>query len=515
MARRSDDATKPTMLRYFLERTMNAVERVGNRLPDPAALFAVLLLLVWISSAVLASVHFNEVDPRTNQPITINNLLTGPALAHFLATMVPTFLAFPPLGLVLVAMLGVGVAQRSGFIAAALKALLNITLKNLLTPVVILAGVLSHTAGDIGFLLVIPLAGTIFQAAGRHPIAGIAAAFAAVAGGFSANLIPSSVDPLLQGITQSAAQLIDPARRINPLCNWYFTAASSFLILILGWYLTDSVVEPRLSRIAVDSNTCEVAYSQTLSRQERRGLVAGLIVVALGLAVLSVICLPAQSPMRSPQGQLSTADAPLMQAIVPLMFLMLVIPGATYGFVSGSLRDSGDLIEGMTAGMAAMSQYIVMAFFAALFIAAFGQSNLGVLLAMKGASLLKAVALPNTLTIVGFIVFTAFADLLIGSASAKWALLAAIFVPMFMQVGISPELTQAAYRVGDSTTNIVAPLNPFFPLVVVYCRSYVKGSGIGSLISLMLPYCFVFLTLWTVLLVAFWALGLPLGVQGG
>ena len=266
-------------------------------------------------------------------------------------------------------MLGVGVAQRSGFIAAALKALLNVTSKKLLTPVVILAGVLSHTAGDIGFLLVIPLAGAIFQAAGRHPLAGVAAAFAAVAGGFSANLIPSSVDPLLQGITQSAAQLIDPARRINPLCNWYFTAASSLLILILGWYLTDAVVEPRLQRTAVDGHTSEAAHSRTLGRRERRGLIAGLIAVALGIIVLSVICLPPHSPMRSPQGQLSTADAPLMQAIVPLMFLMFVIPGATYGFVSGSLRNSGDLIEGMTAGIAAVSQYIVMAFFAALFIA--------------------------------------------------------------------------------------------------------------------------------------------------
>jgi aminobenzoyl-glutamate transport protein len=298
--RRSDEVTKPTRLRYFLEQTMNAVERLGNRLPDPAALFVALLLVVWIFSAVLASAHFDEVDPRTNQPITINNLLTGPALAKFLATMVPTFLAFPPLGLVLVAMLGVGVAQRSGFIAAALKALLNVTSRKLLTPVVILAGVLSHTAGDIGFLLVIPLAGAIFQAAGRHPLAGIAAAFAAVAGGFSANLIPSTVDPLLQGITQSAAQLIDPARRINPLCNWYFTAASSLLILILGWYLTDSVVEPRLQRTAVDGDTSDAGHSRILGRRERRGLVAGLIAVALGIIVLSVICLPPHSPDAVP-----------------------------------------------------------------------------------------------------------------------------------------------------------------------------------------------------------------------
>jgi len=230
-------------------------------------------------------------------------------------------------------MLGVGVAQRSGFIAAALKALLNITSKKLLTPVVILAGVLSHTAGDIGFLLVIPLAGAIFQAAGRHPLAGIAAAFAAVAGGFSANLIPSSVDPLLQGITQSAAQLIDPARRINPLCNWYFTAASSLLILILGWYLTDAVVEPRLQRTAVDGDTSESAHSRTLGRRERRGLVAGLI----GLGHYRAEChlLGATLPRCVSTSQLPTADAPLMQAIVSLMFPMFVIPAATYGLYRG------------------------------------------------------------------------------------------------------------------------------------------------------------------------------------
>ena len=497
----------------LVDRALNAIERVGNKLPDPAALFLILLVLVWILSALLAPVQFSEIDPRSGQPIQIKNQLAGTSIAAFLANMVTTFTGFHPLGVVLVALLGVGVAEHTGFINACLKWLLSFTSARLLTPMLILVAIVSHTAADAGYVLVIPLGGVIFYAAGRHPLAGIAAAFAAVSGGFSANFIPSSLDPLLSGLTQAAAQIINPGRLVNPLCNWFFTGASSLLIIALGWFLTDRIVEPRLRNVPVDGDASEMPKLETLGAKERRGLFAGLAAAAVGIVILVLTSAPAGSVLRAPDGSLTASTAPLMQSIVPLIFLLFLIPGVVYGYVAGTVQSHRDIIKGMSKTMSTMGYYIVMAFFAAQFIAAFGQSNLGALLALKGATFLKAMAMPGAVTIVGIILLTATVNLLIGSASAKWALLAPIFVPMLMQLGVSPELTQAAYRVGDSTTNIITPLMPYFPLVVVYCTRYVKSTGIGTLVSMMLPFSVTFLVFWTLFLLVYWMLGVPLGLQ--
>ena len=496
-----------------LNRLLNVIETAGNRLPDPAVLFVIALLLVWVFSALLAPIQFIEVDPRNQQPIRVQNLLTGAALAAFLANMVNVFVNFPPLGIVLVALLGVGVAEHVGFIGAGLKAMLNITPRQLLTPMLVLVACLSHTATDAGYVLVIPLGGVIFYTAGRHPLAGIAAGFAGVSGGFSANLIPSGIDPLLQGFTQSAAQIIDPTRLVNPLCNWFFTGASTLLIVLLGWYLTDRVVEPRLAGLRVDGDTAEMPKLEALTAMERRGLLAGGVALLIGLLLLALWAWPAGSPLRAPGGELTVFTAPLMRSIVPLIFLLFLIPGIAYGVAAGTVRTAKDVVTGMSKAMAGMGYYIVMAFFAALFTDAFGRSNLGALFALKGATFLQALQMPSQVTIVGIILVTAMVNLLIGSASAKWALLAPIFVPMLMQVNIAPELTQAAYRIGDSSTNIITPLMPYFPLVVVYCQRYVRGAGIGTVASMMLPYSVTFVVSWTIFLLLFWAAGIPLGLQ--
>lgn len=497
----------------LIDRALNAIERVGNKLPDPAALFFLLLIVVWILSAFLASTQFAEIDPRTGEPIVIKNQLAGTSIAAFLANMVTTFTSFHPLGVVLVALLGVGVAEHTGFINACLKGLLSFTSAALLTPMLILVAVVSHTAADAGYVLVIPLGGVIFHAAGRHPLAGIAAAFAGVSGGFSANFVPSSLDPLLSGLTQAAAQIIAPERLVNPLCNWFFTSASTLLIVGLGWFLTDRVIEPRLRGTRVDGDPADLPRMEDVGAKEKRGLVAGLLALLGGILVLFFTSAPAGSVLRAPDGSLTASTAPLMQSIVPLIFLLFLIPGTVYGYVAGTVKSHRDIIKGMSKTMSTMGYYIVMAFFAALFIAAFGQSNLGALLALKGASLLQAMALPGAVTMIGIILLTAFVNLMVGSASAKWALLAPIFVPMLMTLGFSPELTQASYRVGDSTTNIITPLMPYFPLVVVYCRRYVTQTGIGTLVSLMLPFSITFLVLWTGFLLLYWALGIPLGLQ--
>jgi aminobenzoyl-glutamate transport protein len=507
----SDVTDAPTGNR--LTRILDAIERIGNRLPDPALLFFLLLLAVWVLSALMSQFSYSHQDPRTGAPLEVLNLLTPAALTTFLSGMVNTFVTFHPLGVVLVAMLGIGVADHTGFIRAGLRALLSVTSRGLLTPMLLFVGIVSHTAVDAGYVLVIPLGAVIFQAAGRHPLTGIAVAFAGVSGGFSANFVPSALDPMLQGISQEGARLIDPDIILNPLNNWFFTSASTLLIIALGWFVAERIVAPRLEHVKVDGDLARAPALEPLSADERRGLRAALLVMGLGVIALVLTSLPEGSAWRAPDGQLAASAAPLMRSIVPLIFLLFLLPGVVYGYVARTVSSHRDLVAGMTQAMSGMGYYIVMAFFAALFIAEFGRSNLGALFALQGAAWLQAAALPAALTITGVVLITGLVNLFVGSASAKWALLAPVLVPMLMQLGISPDLTQAAYRVGDSATNIITPLMPYFPLVVVFCQRYVTRTGIGTVVAMMLPFSLTFLVVWTLFLMAYWLLGVPLGLQ--
>ena len=498
---------------YRAARVLRWVERVGNRLPDPTALFVIALVAVWIVSWLLAGHEFTVPAKDGARTLAVQNQLSGPSLAAFLASMVTVFTGFAPLGVVLVALLGVGVAEHTGFIGASLKGLVGITPRSLLSPMLLLVAIISHTAADVGYVLVIPLGGIIFHSAGRHPLAGIACAFAGVSGGFAANFIPSAIDPLLQGFTQSAAQILDSSREVNPLCNWLFTSVSSLLVVLVGWSLTDRVIEPRLQGIQLDGEGSDGVETRALTRKERRGVWAGLAAMALGLLALVMAVMPADSPMRAPDGAVSSFEAPLMQSMIPLIFLLFLVPGTVFGWVAGTVRSHRDIVEGMSKSMSTMGYYLTMIFFCAQFTSAFGKSNLGALLAVEGAEFLKALGLPGMVTVGGIILLSSIVNLLVGSASGKWALLAPVFVPVLMQVGLSPELTQAAYRVGDSTTNIITPLMPYFPLVVAFCQRWVKGTGIGTVTSLMLPYSLSLLVTWSLLLGVYWTLGIPLGLQ--
>ncbi|NBC26978.1 MAG: TIGR00366 family protein [Bacteroidetes bacterium] len=503
----------------MFDKFLNGIEKAGNKLPDPAMLFFLLLVFVWVLSAILAPIDFGEVHPLTGEDLVINNQLTGDSLASFLANMINTFVLFAPLGIVLVAMLGVGVAEHSGWIDAGLKKLLGFTPRSLLTPMLILIAIVSHTAADAGYVLVIPLGGVIFYAAGRHPLAGIAAAFAGVSGGFSANFIPSAIDPLLMSFTLEAARILDPAIELNPLNNIYFTGLSSILIVTVGWFITDKIVEPRLKDIEVDGDEDEMPKLETVTKKESRAFWLGFGAMILGIVGLFLWAWPEGSALRDPNwdnpevSSLFSFQAPLMQAIVPLIFVLLLIPGVVYGYASGKYKSSKDMIDNMTKSMESMGYYVVMAFFCALFIDAFGKSNIGLMVALKGANFLEALALPGSITIVGIVFLSMIVNLLVGSASAKWALIAPIFVPMLMQLGISPDLTQAAYRVGDSVSNIITPLLPYFPLVVVFCKRYVKKTGIGTLISMMIPYSIIFAVTWTLFLLVYWWIGIPLSFE--
>ncbi len=493
-------------------RMLATVERVGNKLPDPAMLFVFLLVVVWLLSWLLSYVSFEMIDPRSGEALVINNLLAGPAMTAWLSVMVTNFSHFHPVGVVLVAMLGIGVAEHTGFINTGLRALLGVTAKWLVTPMVILVGIVSHSAVDAGYVLVIPLGGVIFYAAGRHPLAGIAAAFAGVSGGFSANFVPSSLDPLLQGLSQAGARILDPEIVLNPLNNYFFTTVSSVLIVGLGWYLTDKVIEPRLKSVELDGDLEDLPRMHALEPNERKGLRIALLALLAGVGFVVITAWPADSAWRDANGSLATGSAPIMASIVALIFFMFVIPGVTYGIAAKTIKSSKDVIDGMTKAMHLMAYYLVIMFFIAQFVYAFGQSNLGVLLALQGAAGLKALAMPAAVTLVGIVFLTAFINLFVGSATGKWGLLAPIFIPMLMTLGISPDLTQAAYRVGDSSTNIITPLMPYFPLVVVYCQRYVTTTGIGTLTAMMLPYSVTFLICWTAFLVIYFLLGFPLGI---
>ncbi|MFM7055484.1 MAG: AbgT family transporter [Planctomycetota bacterium] len=525
MNRPADNSSGSPLVQRFL----NAIEWAGNKLPDPAFLFVWAILITMLASRWLAPVQFSEVDPRKaaaalaasattspgdDQRIQVIDQTSGAALVGLLAGMVKTFTDFPPLGVVIVALLGVGVAEHAGLIQAMLKALLRITPAFLLTPTLIFVALISHSAGDTGYVLIIPLGAVMFQAAGRHPLLGITAAFAGVSGGFSANFLPSSLDPLLQGFTQKAAQIIAPSATVNPLCNYWIMTISCIVITAVGWYVTDRIIAPRLQKMPVDGQDNAGSSLQSLSGREYAGLTVAALVLLAGLIALWFAASPADSPFRD-KGSLTDHNAPMMKSIVPLIFLLFLIPGALYGAIAGTIKSHRDIVAGMTRSMGSVTYYLVMAFFASQFAAVFSQSNIGVLLAVKGANFLTSLQAAPEVTVVGIILLTSLVNLLIGSASAKWALLSPIFVPMLMSLGLSPELTQAAYRIGDSGTNIITPLMPYFPLVVSYAQKYVKSTGVGTMISLMLPYSMAFLISWTVLLLIWWGLGLPLGTAAG
>jgi aminobenzoyl-glutamate transport protein len=489
------------------------VERTGNRLPDPAVHFLIALVATWALSFFLSGVDFGEIDPRTGAPLRILNQVTPQALTGFLSTMVSGYVGFAPLGVVLVMVLGVGVAEHSGLVSAGLKKLLDHTPVRFLTPMLATVSIASHTIADAAMVAVVPLGGVLFYAAGRHPLAGLVVAFCGVGGAFAANFLPSGLDPLLQGFTEPAAQILDPSIQVNPLCNWFFMSFAAVFIVLVTWFVNDRIVEPRLADMAIDGDPEDLPEFHGLSDREVRALWLTLAVSLVMVVGLVLAVMPVDSPLRGEGGSLTARDAPLMQAIVPVMFLFTVLPGMTYGYAAGTFKSHKDVIKGMSEAMSAMGYYMVLVFFAAMFTKAFADSNLGALMALKGAAVLKALGLPSFITILGIILLTGALNLLVGSASAKWAMLAPVLVPMLMAVGISPELTQMAYRIGDSPTNVITPLLPYFPLLVAFATRYVKKTGIGTLISLTLPYSLAYLVTLVLCLAAYWGLGLPLGLQ--
>lgn len=495
---------------------LDRIERVGNALPDPVVIFLWLIGALVLASVIAATLGAAAVHPLTGEQIAAQSLLSEANVRRLLVEVPQTFARFPPLGLIVVVMLGAAVAERSGLFAALIGRAVRAAPPALLTPATFLVALLSHHAADAAYVVLIPLAAIVYREAGRHPLLGIAVAYAGISGAFAGNLLPGQFDAMMLGITQGAAQLLEPARVLNPLGNWWFTAALGMLLWCVAWPVAERWVAPRLRRSPVDGEAVATlgadAAPGRLTDAQRRGLRrAGLVAAAVIAGFLLLLFMPGYAPLVDPAASGYAREAPFYRALIAGFMLLFLLCGWAYGSAAGTIASHRDVVRMMIEGLRDVAPFLVIAFFAAHFIAMFGWSNLGPIIAIEGANWLRGLELSAVAMLVPLLLVSSVFDLLIGSASAKWSAMAPVVVPMLMLLGISPEMATAAYRVGDSIFNIVTPVATNFVLVLVMCQRWTRGFGVGSLIAMMLPFSISF-GLAGLSLVAVWAaLGWPVG----
>ena len=505
-----------------LTRFLHVVEWLGNALPHPVTLFALFAAFIVVFSGILGYFEVAVVDPRpegakgraANGMIEVVSLMNADGLRMIVLNLVRNFVEFAPLGTVLVALLGVGVAERSGWLTALIRGMVLNAPPSLVTVIIVFSGVLSNTASEMGYVVLVPLAAVVFYSLGRHPLAGLAAAFAGVSGGYSANLFIGTVDPLLSGITTEAARLIDPGYEVDVSANWFFMIASTFVITAIGSFISLKIVEPSLGPY---EGTPEQGGDEDehrmdpLSREEKRGLWHSLWATLIFAGLLVVLVVPEGAVLRN-QETGGVAGSPFLRGIVAIIFVYFLLMGVVYGRAVGTIRSDRDVINAMAHAMSTLGLYIALVFFAAQFVKFFGWTNLGSITAVAGATFLQNVGFTGPMLFFAFILVCAFINLMLGSASAQWAVTAPIFVPMLMLLGYAPEVIQAAYRIGDSSTNIITPMMSYFGLIMAFVARYEPRAGVGTLIAMMLPYSVAFLTLWS-LFFFLWTfiLGFPVG----
>ncbi|MBQ7786471.1 MAG: AbgT family transporter [Clostridia bacterium] len=498
-------------------RCLNSIERIGNSLPHPVVLFAIFALAVVVISAICEALGVRATGELISggklQETTVGvvSLLTKDGLKYIFTSAVNNFTTYAPLGMVLVAMLGVGVAEQSGMIDTLLKRMVKSTPKSLLTPMIVFLGVMSNIASDSGYVILIPLGAMVFRACGRHPIAGLAAAFAGVSGGFSANLLIGTLDPLLAGITQAAVSILDPAYQVQVMGNYIFLCVSTVMITLLGTFITDKIVEPRLKTFGGELEGEEDASLMHISDLEHKGLRNAGIAALIFAAIIVACCIPGDSFFRNEAGELM-GKTPLIDSLITLIALLFFIPGTAYGLTVGTFKNDKDVANAMSKAMSGMGSFLALAFVSAQFIKYFEYTKLGTIIALTGAEFFKSINIGLIPLMVTFVLFSAFMNLFMGSASAKWNILAPVFVPMFMLLGYSPELCQLAYRIGDSSTNIITPMMTYYAVIIMFAQRYDKKAGIGTITATMLPYSICFLVCWTLLLIIWLTAGLPIGV---
>lgn len=537
---------------------LDRIEWLGNKLPEPALLFALLATIVVIVSGVgtmlnwsvqpvvlrIATVEsvdastgelttvkkFDESGKpvvelvETGEPLKPRSLMTGDGVYWMLSSMVRNFTGLPALGLIFVSMLGIGLAEKFGLFSAFMRCVALATPRSIITPMVIFIGANSSVASDAGYIILPPLAAALYGAIGRSPIAGFAAAFAGVSGGFGGGIFPTAADGFLAGVATQAAHIIDPTYPdVLATHNLYFKSASAVVIMLAGWFVTDKIVEPRLQRqaLAIPADTSAMT-SMALTSPEKKGLLLAGIVMLLVLGTFAVLVLVPGAPLHG-RGTLTLANGRPVpferegdrwsQVIVPMIFLAFILPGMTYGFITGVLRTQKDFIDAIYHGIRSIVPVLAIAFFMGQFVNYFQYTGLDRMLAYAGGSLLLAADLPVPLLLVLFVLLVICGDFAISGMLSKFGVLAPIFIPMFMMVGMSPELTTAAYRIGDSVVNIITPLNSYLLIILVGLQKYKPKAGLGSLISLMLPYSIVFALTWTGFLLLWYFSGMDLGTK--
>ena len=493
-------------------RVLNGIERIGNKLPDPVFLFLWLIGGLVVLSLVGAGLGWSAVNPVTGDTLEAASLLSPANLERLIIGMPSTLTDFPPLGIVVTIIYGASVAERSGLFTTAIRAALLNAPRMILTPVIVITGMVSHHASDAAYVVVIPLAAVIFAAVGRHPLAGLAAGFAAVSGGYAGNLFPGAQDALLLGITEPAAHLIDPSYSVNIAGNWFFILGVVLVFTPIVWFITDRIIEPRLGPWKpVDGAVATADEKTAITADEKRGLgFAGLTILAM-IGVWALITALPGSPFIDPDAEAAQRFNPLYKSLAAFFALTFFMSGAAFGIGARSVTSHRDLVRMMREGIVQLAPYLVLVFFAAHFVAMFNWSGLGPILAINAAEQLRQINMPAPLLLISVVLVSCFFDLFVGSASAKWSALAPIVVPMFMLLGISPEMTTAAYRMGDSVTNIATPLMSYFPLILTFAQRWDPRFGLGSLMSTMLPYAGAFLIAGLTMVALWVALDLPLG----
>lgn len=500
-------------------RWLNTIEKIGNKLPHPIALFALFSVAIVLLSAICEMLGVSATGELISggslqeTTVTVKSMLTKEGAVYMLTNAISNFTGYAPLGMTLAAMLGVGVAEQSGLINALLKSTVKITPARLITPMVVFLGVMSNVATDAGYVILIPLGAMIFRAYGRHPMAGLAAAFAGVSGGFSANLVVGALDALLTGISQTAVTIINPDYQVAVMGNYFFMAVSTILITLLGTFVTDKIVEPRLAAFSGEVLGEEDDSLTTITEQEKRGMRNAGIVALIYVGVIVLACLPSDSFFRNENGALlGRPSSPLLDGAIILISFLFLLPAIAYGRTVGTLKGEKDVCNALSKAMSSMGSFLALAFVAAQFINYFNYTQIGTVIALAGANFFRRVNIGLVPIMIIFVLFSAIMNLFMGSSSAKWNILAPVFVPMFMLLGYSPELCQLAYRIGDSCTNVITPMMTYYAVILVFAQRYDKNAGIGTLTATMLPYSVAFLIGWTLLLIAWLLLGLPIGV---
>ncbi|WP_372864226.1 AbgT family transporter [Spongiibacter sp.] len=488
------------------QRWLNHIERLGNKLPHPVSLFIIFCALLVVLSAWMNAASASAQNPSSGEWLYSRSLLSREGLLWMLHSAVGNFVNFAPVGSVIVAIMGIAVAEHSGLLGYVLSGIARRAPPRALSAVIVFTGVLSSIGFDSGYVVLIPLAALIFRAAGRSPLAGIAAAFAGVSGGYSANLVLGPVDAILAGISTEALRLIDDQAEVLVSANYYFIVASTLMITVVGAWVNEKIVEPRLPK----PDTVEHLPAADSDDRERRALrVVAVFSAAYIAALIAMVALPS-GLLRNPDPE-GMAALPLLRGIVVFIALYAALAGIIFGYSSGRFQERNDWIRAMEKGMGTLAGYLVLMFFAAQFVNYFSWSGIGAIAAINGAQWLASLELSSTSLLLTFVLCSALINLLIGSASAKWALMAPIFLPMLAMLGVAPEAVQMAYRIGDSSSNIITPLMPYFGVVVAFMQSHDREAGMGSLLALMLPYSLCFLLSWSMLLSLWLFAGLPLG----